>query len=359
MGFGERLRLTSPARRSSTRSAGSPIPKPVTTCAASATSGCGQTPLQWPVPRPDGDDDRHPIRYLNDGVSQDLFVDADGHRPRLAFPTPSRRAVFHPRPHMDARELPDDDYPDGAEHRPAAAPVAHHDQDRQGRQAQQARQRTVRRDPSRSTPPRSTSSTASRVELTSRRGRAVLPAVVTDRVRPGNCFVPFHWNDEHGEYLTINALTNDAVDPDSLQPEFKVCAVSLRPPVEVGRTPAPTNSASSDASRRSTTTKRSISQASSADSPEGVSGVPVLPAVGAGRARTSGCGSTACSPAGIPRIAAAPADSPPRTGRWCCGRRRPATPRSSPPSWPSRLDGSRLVNMDDCRWRSWPAPATC
>ena len=67
------------------------------------------------------------------------------------------------------------------------------------------------------------------VELTSRRGRAVLPAVVTDRVRPGNCFVPFHWNDEHGEYLTINALTNDAVDPDSLQPEFKVCAVSLRP----------------------------------------------------------------------------------------------------------------------------------
>jgi sulfite reductase (NADPH) flavoprotein alpha-component len=64
-----------------------------------------------------------------------------------------------------------------------------------------------------------------------------LPAVVTDRVRPGNCFVPFHWNDEHGEYLTINALTNDAVDPDSLQPEFKVCAVSLRPVKHVG-TPA-------------------------------------------------------------------------------------------------------------------------
>ena len=63
------------------------------------------------------------------------------------------------------------------------------------------------------------------VELRSRRGRAVLPAVVTDRVRPGNCFAPFHWNDEHGEYLTINAVTNDAVDADSLQPEFKVCAV--------------------------------------------------------------------------------------------------------------------------------------
>src|SRR5262249_22245665 len=73
-----------------------------------------QGPLQWPVPPvdgPGGEDDRHPVRYLNDGVSQDVFVDADGHRPRLAFATPSRRAVFHARPHMDAAELPDDDYP--------------------------------------------------------------------------------------------------------------------------------------------------------------------------------------------------------------------------------------------------------
>ena len=46
--------------------------------------------------------------------------------------------------------------------------------------------------------------------------------------------MPFHWNDEHGEYLTINAVTNDAVDPESLQPEFKVCAVSLRPVKVVG-----------------------------------------------------------------------------------------------------------------------------
>ena len=66
-----------------------------------------------------------------------------------------------------------------------------------------------------------------RAEVTSRRGRVVLPAVVTDRVRPGNCFAPFHWNDEQGEDLTINTLTSDAVDPMSLQPEFKVCAVRL------------------------------------------------------------------------------------------------------------------------------------
>src|SRR6185436_15582189 len=73
------------------------------------------------------------------------------------------------------------------------------------------------------------------LEVASRRGRAVLPAVVTDRVMPGNCFAPFHWNDLFGEYVSVNAVTNDAVDPLSFQPELKVCAVSLSPV----RTPAP------------------------------------------------------------------------------------------------------------------------
>src|SRR3546814_813577 len=59
------------------------------------------------------------------------------------------------------------------------------------------------------------------IEVASRRGRAVLPAVVTDRVRPGNCFAPFHWNDASGEYLSINAVTHDAIDPASQPPEFK------------------------------------------------------------------------------------------------------------------------------------------
>ncbi|MGW0183787.1 flavodoxin domain-containing protein, partial [Nocardia sp. NPDC003345] len=77
------------------------------------------------------------------------------------------------------------------------------------------------------------------LEIASRRGRAVLPARIADRVRPGDCFAPFHWNDEQGEYLTINAVTNDAVDADSLQPEFKACAVSLRrvAPVTSARAP--------------------------------------------------------------------------------------------------------------------------
>ncbi|WP_413642819.1 molybdopterin-dependent oxidoreductase [Mycobacterium sp. RTGN5] len=172
-----------------------------------------ETPLQWPCP-PDDDQDRHPIRYLTDGV--------------LAFPTPSRRAVFHPRPHMDARELPDDDYPFVLN----TGRLAHqwHTMTKTGRVAKLNKlngKPFIEINPDDATALGIADGNA--VELQSRRGRAVLPAVVTDRVRPGNCFAPFHWNDEHGEYLAINALTSDAVDADSLQPELKVCAVSLRP----------------------------------------------------------------------------------------------------------------------------------
>ncbi|OBB60267.1 molybdopterin oxidoreductase [Mycobacterium sp. 852013-51886_SCH5428379] len=190
-----------------------------------------ETPLQWPVPPdnlPGGADDRHPIRYLNDGVSQHLFINEDGDRPRLAFATPSRRAVFFPRPHVDAAELPDGDYPFVLN----TGRLQHqwHTMTKTGRVDKLNK---LNGGPFVELHPVDAVALeivdGDQLELTSRRGRAVLPAVVSDRVRPGNCFVPFHWNDEHGEYLAVNALTNDAVDPDSLQPEFKVCAVSLRP----------------------------------------------------------------------------------------------------------------------------------
>jgi NADPH-dependent sulfite reductase flavoprotein alpha-component len=226
-----------------------------------------QTPVQWPAPprdQPGGGDDRHPIRYLNDGVSQESFVDGNGHRPRLAFPTPSRRAVFHPRPHMDARELPDDDYPVVLN-----TGRLQHQWHTMTKTGKVAKLNKLDNGPFVEIHPDDAASQGvvegQQVELTSRRGRAVLPAVVTDRVRPGNCFVPFHWNDEHGEYLTVNALTNDAVDPDSLQPEFKVCAVALRPiPVEG----APTFD------DRETTYLAGFM----AGIPTGAPGVPVLPA---------------------------------------------------------------------------------
>lgn len=187
-----------------------------------------ETPLQWPCP-PEGGD-RNPIRYLNDGVSQDLFIDAEGHQPRLAFPTPSRRAVFHARPHMDAAELPDDEFP--LVLNTGRLPHQWHTMTKTGKVAKLNK---LNGSPFVEIHPTDAAelgiADGAPVEISSRRGTAVLPALLTDRVRPGNCFAPFHWNDAQGERLTINAVTNDAVDPASLQPEFKACAVRLAPVV--------------------------------------------------------------------------------------------------------------------------------
>jgi assimilatory nitrate reductase catalytic subunit len=61
------------------------------------------------------------------------------------------------------------------------------------------------------------------VRVTSNRGEAVAPARITRSIRPDTVFMPFHWA---GEAL-VNAVTNDATDPVSGMPEFKVCAVSV------------------------------------------------------------------------------------------------------------------------------------
>jgi len=173
-----------------------------------------EKPRQWPC-APGREDDRSPLRYVE-----------GGDRSTLLFPTASGKARFFARPWLPAPELPDADYPlvlntGRVQHQwhtltktgkvPAlnklepgpfveihpedAARLGIHDKDQ--------------------------------VAIRSRRGQAVLPARVSDRVMPGNCFAPFHWNDVIGEQLAINAVTCDAVDPLSLQPAFKHCAVAL------------------------------------------------------------------------------------------------------------------------------------
>ncbi|MFI9401644.1 molybdopterin-dependent oxidoreductase [Nocardia sp. NPDC052316] len=198
-----------------------------------------QGPMQWPCP--EGGGPRNPIRYRNDGVSQTLHVDESGHRPRLAFATPSRRAVFWPRPHLPPAELPDDDYPFVLN-----TGRLQHQWHTMTKTGKIDKLNKLNGQPFVEVHPADAERLGVRagdhLEIASRRGRAVLPVQISDRVRPGDCFAPFHWNDEHGEYLTINAVTNDAVDPASLQPELKACAVSLRrvavPEVDPPHSPA-------------------------------------------------------------------------------------------------------------------------
>ncbi len=65
-------------------------------------------------------------------------------------------------------------------------------------------------------------STGQSVRLTTRRGSIETIANVTSRVAPGSVFAPFHFAES-----AANRLTNDALDPVSQIPEFKVCAARL------------------------------------------------------------------------------------------------------------------------------------
>lgn len=185
-----------------------------------------ETPLQWPCPA-DKSDSRNPIRYLNNGVSQTLKISADNTIPALAFATDTGRAKFLARPHLPPAEMPDDEFPLMLN----TGRLQHqwHTMTKTGKiptlnklnpgtfveiNPEDAKSMGIEN--------------GSSVEIRSRRGTAVLPAVVTDRVVSGSCFAPIHWNDVYGENLCINAVTSDHVDPISQQPELKICAVAVR-----------------------------------------------------------------------------------------------------------------------------------
>lgn len=184
-----------------------------------------ETPVQWPCASAE-QGDRNPIRYRNDGSSQPLKILADGSQPEFVFATASGRATFYPRPHVDPEEMPDADFPFTLN----TGRLQHqwHTLTKTGKIATLNK---LNPGPFVELHPEDATELGIRnrdaVRVRSRRGEAVLPALVTDRVMPGSCFAPFHWNDLYGDTLAVNAVTSDRIDPISQQPELKVCAVSL------------------------------------------------------------------------------------------------------------------------------------
>lgn len=63
-----------------------------------------------------------------------------------------------------------------------------------------------------------------RVFVTSRRGQIELEARVTESIKPGIVFIPFHFAE-----AAANVLTHAAIDPVAKIPEYKVCAVKIEP----------------------------------------------------------------------------------------------------------------------------------
>ncbi|MGW1727776.1 molybdopterin oxidoreductase family protein [Streptomyces sp. NPDC002306] len=156
----------------------------------------------WPCPAPE-----HP------GTPR-LFLDA--------FATPDGRARFVPVTHRPAAEEPDAAYP---LHLTTGRVLAQYQSGAQTRRVGAlntaapgpfvelhpllARQLEV--------------AEGDLLAVTSRRGRAVAPARITDTIRPDTVFMPFHWPGAG----RANTLTNPALDPTSKMPEFKLCAVRV------------------------------------------------------------------------------------------------------------------------------------
>lgn len=185
-----------------------------------------QGPVQWPS-APGDILSRHPIRYRPNPQSGPHFATDDG------------RARFLARPYMGAGEQTDADYPFVLD----TGRLQHHWHTLTKTGTVEAL-RKLHPEPFLEVHPDTARDLAldpaDRVLVRSRRGSATLPVRISDRVPQDVCFAPFHWNDAFGPDLAVNALTSDRVDPISLQPGFKLCAVSLT------RVPAPAIAAASD-----------------------------------------------------------------------------------------------------------------
>ena len=158
----------------------------------------------WPCPSP-----RHP------GTPR-LFTED--------FPTPDRRARFHPVEHVGAAETPDAEYPyylttgrllrhyqSGTQTRRVASLTQAEPDARVEMHGSLARRIGVGAD--------------DLVALRTRRGRVVMRVRLSDTIRPDTVFAPFHY----GGASAVNLLTNPVLDPHSRMPEFKACSVAVEP----------------------------------------------------------------------------------------------------------------------------------
>jgi assimilatory nitrate reductase catalytic subunit len=169
------------------------------------------------------------ISYQRIAAEQGVFwpCPSAGHpgTPRLFtqdFPTPDRRARFHPVEHRGAAETPDDEYPYYLTTGRLLRQYQSGTQTRRVRSLTEAEpDALVELHPSLAR--RIGVTAGDLVALRTRRGRAVMRVRITDGIRSDTVFAPFHY----GGANAVNLLTNPALDPHSRMPEFKACAVAL------------------------------------------------------------------------------------------------------------------------------------
>jgi len=164
-------------------------------------------PLQWPCPDP-----AHP-------GTERLYTDGK-------FQTEDGRARFIPVDHQEPHERPDDDYPITLT--TGRLKNQWHTMTKTGKVESLLKSG---REPFVEIHPQDAAKIGVQdgnfVEVTSRRGKAIAQARVTEEIVRGTCFMPFHWGRAAGYYKAANNLTLRARDPISRQPELKACAVRI------------------------------------------------------------------------------------------------------------------------------------
>ncbi|MET9297874.1 molybdopterin oxidoreductase family protein [Micromonospora aurantiaca] len=162
------------------------------------------TGVFWPCPDRDGPD------------TPRLFADR--------FPTPDGRARFHPVTHRPAAEPVCADYP---LHFTTGRVLAQYQSGAQTRRVAALRRAApggfVELHPDLAA--RIGVTEGAPVRVVSRRGELCAPARLSTAIRPDTVFAPFHWPGAQ----RANSVTNDALDPVSGMPEFKICAVRVEP----------------------------------------------------------------------------------------------------------------------------------
>ncbi|MFI7247174.1 molybdopterin oxidoreductase family protein [Micromonospora chalcea] len=160
------------------------------------------TGVFWPCPDRDGPD------------TPRLFADR--------FPTPDGRARFHAVTHRPAAEPVCADYP---LHFTTGRVLAQYQSGAQTRRVAALRRAApggfVELHPDLAA--RLGVTEGAPVRVVSRRGELRAPARLSTAIRPDTVFAPFHWPGAQ----RANSVTNDALDPVSGMPEFKICAVRV------------------------------------------------------------------------------------------------------------------------------------
>jgi assimilatory nitrate reductase catalytic subunit len=158
------------------------------------------------------------------GVFWPCGPDATGGTPRLfadRFPTPNGRARFHRVNTFGAAEKPDAEYPFYLTTGRVLAQYQSGTQTRRVRRLVAAGVAQAEMHPRAAK--RAGFVNGNEITIETRRGRASFRLKTTAAIREDTIFVPFHWPD----HQSANRLTNDALDPISRMPEFKVCAARV------------------------------------------------------------------------------------------------------------------------------------